>query len=362
MPKRLARFAAWGLTLLLATVFLSPLRTVRPPDFMPFYFAGKLARSGRIAEVHHKPAYQPLIAELRATGERMNPVDAHYFIRPAFQAFFYVPFTFFSYPVASLLAIAANVALLGVLIWKLPVWFSVSPSVRVWLFAFKPFLWSIGIGQDTLLLTLLVAGSLVLAARDREVLAGALLGLGVFKPHLVWALPLVLVAAGRWKMVASFLAVAVGLGGVSLAAVGRSGFQEWIALVQAPSSDYLPHIMGNVRAVGLQLGAVAGGVAALVVVASFTVILLRGCWADRISAALLAALLLSPHTYWQDYSLAALAALLSVRSWPRYILLLPWPYFYFRNDLLPFVFLSLVWLCVLAAKPLLLPRLRTATT
>ena len=214
MPQRFFLAAAWIGMLLIGAIFLSPRRNTRPPDFLPFYLAGKLAAAGQIAQIYHKAAYQPWIAELRASGEQMSSVDAHYFIRPAFQAFFYVPFSWFSYPVASWLALLMNVVLLGVLVWKLPVWFSVPPSIRVLLAGFMPFLWSIGIGQDTLLLTLLVAYSLHAASRGREVLGGILLGLCVYKPHLVWAMPLALLAGGGWKMASSFLATASALGAV----------------------------------------------------------------------------------------------------------------------------------------------------
>src|SRR5574341_181082 len=100
MQRKLFFALAWIFAAGLAFQFLSAIRRAHPPDFMPFYFAGKLAASGRISEIYHKPSYQPLIDELRSTGERMNPIDAHYFIRPAFQAFAYVPFSWLPYSAA----------------------------------------------------------------------------------------------------------------------------------------------------------------------------------------------------------------------------------------------------------------------
>ncbi len=349
--RKLLLAGAWVAMIAIGLTFLKPLRQTRPPDFMPFYFAGKLAASGQIAQIYHRPAYQPLIAELRATGERMHPLDAHYFIRPAFQAYFYIPFTLFSYPAASRLAIGVNLVLLAVLIWKLPAWFPVPVAVRPWMAGFMPFLWSIGIGQDTLLLTLLIAYSLHLAGKGHDLQAGLLLGLTVYKPHLVWLLPLALLASGRRKMVGCFLAVASSLAALSFAAVGRAGVREYLELVQRPSSDHLPETMGNVRALGLQWGATAGVAAALLAVACFGIVLLKGSWHARTAAALFTALLLSPHTYWQDYSLAALAALLLGHSVGLYLLLLPWPYFYPRGDMVPWTLLALGFLITAAAGP-----------
>ena len=96
MQKRLIQLGAWLFATLIGGTFLTLILSTRPPDFMPFHLGWKLAGAGRISRIHHKPAYQPLINELRATSERMNPVDAHQFIRPAFQAFFHTPFTWYA--------------------------------------------------------------------------------------------------------------------------------------------------------------------------------------------------------------------------------------------------------------------------
>jgi len=352
--KKLGLIAAWSLVILIAALLLSPLRSKHPHDFMLMYFAGRLADSGQISQLYSKPAYQPLIAELRATGEPMSTIDAHYFLRPAFAAFFFAPFSRLPYPAASWLWTGLNLVVWGVLVWKLPIWFSIPSSVRPWLFGFYPFPYSIGFGQDTLLLTLTVAYSLRLASRGKDAAAGALLGTTVYKPHLVWLLPLALAAAGRWRMAAAFVAVGGALAAVSVAAVGTAGLRNYIDLVRAPSSDYLPHTMGNLRALWLQLGPTAGVIASILVLACLLVVLRWGSQGDKISAAFLTALLVSPHTYPQDYCLMAVVAMLAGHPVPRWLLLLPWPYLFIgRKDLLIFVFVSLGYLCFLAVRPLL---------
>jgi hypothetical protein len=101
----------------------------------------------------------------------------------------------------------------------------------------------------------------------------------------------------------------------------------------------------------MQFGAVAGGAAAVLAVVCFGIELRKGSFHSKVAAALFAALLLSPHTYWQDYSLAALAALLLRHPAALYLVLLPWPYFYPRRDLIPAALLALGFLVVLAARP-----------
>jgi hypothetical protein len=68
------------------------------------------------------------------------------------------------------------------------------------------------------------------------------------------------------------------------------------------------------------------------------------------SASLLAALLISPHTYWQDYSLAAVIALHGLSPVARVAFLLPWPYLYGRKDELPMMLISLSYLVALGVK------------
>jgi hypothetical protein len=328
-------------------------------DFMAFYLGGEVAASGQIARIYDKPVYQPLIAQLRNEGERMSPFDAHYFIRPAFEAFFYVPFAWFSYRLASTLALVGNLGLLGVLVWKLPIWFAVSapvrPAVRVALAVFYPFLWSILLGQDTLLLTLLVAYAFSRNVVGGNAAAGCVIGLCAWKPNLIGLLPFGLMAARRWRMAVCCLATSSGLLVLSLGLVGVSGFHQWLQLVQAPSSDITPSLMGNIRALRMHFGLVFAAIALALTIVCFYLVLRHGSFSDRVSASLIAALLVSPHTYWQDYSLAAVIAMLGVSPLARVVLLLPWPYLYPHKDELPMIFISLGYLIALGVKQALRP-------
>jgi hypothetical protein len=326
-----------------------------PPDFLPLYFGGKLAATGQIAHLYDQPAYQPLKEQFQREGGCLNLFDAHYFIRPAFQAYFYALFAWLPYPAASMLAVLINFALLGLIIWKMPIWFQVDIqlrlAVRLCLGVFFPFLWCMSVGQDTLLLTLIVAYALHLESTGKQGWAGIVLGLGLYKPHLLWALPLALAAARRWKMASAFLAVAALLAAVSLASVGIGGVRQWVELVRSPSTDILAVDMGNIRALYLHWGPVAAGFALAITATCFAVILRRGRFSEKCSAAILTALLLSPHTYWQDYSLWAVVSMVPVHRAAMFCLLAPWTLIYGRLDELPLTLVSLAYLAFLAAKP-----------
>jgi hypothetical protein len=323
-------------------------------DFVPFYLGGKRPAAGQIARLYDMSAYQPYIDQFVREGGHLTRFGNYYFIRPAFQALFYIPFGWFSYPTASAMAVTLNFLFLGILVWKLPEWFPVTQSmkvaVRVGLLLFYPFHWSIMVGQDTLVLTLLIAYAWRLASLGRLGLAGFLVGLGTYKPHLIWLLPAVMVAERRWRMLAAFLATSVVLAGVSLAAVGPAGIRAWIRLVQDPSSDILPDRMGNIRALTLHFGDWVGLAATGFVVVCLCLVLLYGESYNRVAAALFAAILLSPHVYWQDYALTAMTGVATGHFAAQLILLAPWPYFYTPIDELPIVFVSLAWMGVMAVK------------
>lgn len=348
MERKLLFGCAIALNLVISLLYLLPLRRLPVWDFPQFYFAGELVRSGRISELYNRAAYQPLIAELRGVDERAAR-QSTYFNRPAFEAPLFVPLALFPYRTASFLMIAINLLLVGVLVWKLTVWFRAPAHNRVWLFVFMPFLFSVALGQDTLLLTLAVAYGIHLASKKHDGCAGAVLALAAFKPHLVWAIPFALAAGRKWKMLATFLATGVSLAALSLGLVGVNGLRQWADLLRAPTTDYMPVLMGNVRALGLLWGPIPGIVAALAVVLSFAFILMRGSFNEKLSAALLVALLLSPHTYLQDYSLLAIVALSSLSGIARYAALTPWPYFYQPRDQLPLIVLAIGCLLILAA-------------
>jgi hypothetical protein len=363
--KRLLLLAAW---LFVAFNFGGVLRQMvknPPSDFVLYYFGGELARSGHISQLYHKPAYEPLIADLQAQHEVLNStvtsIHSYYFLRPAFAAFLYVPYSWLTYRAATLVAIAVNLLLLGMLAWTAPLWFPFPDFFGVGLFRalfcmFAAFRAAIGQEQDIVLLALLLAYGAHLAFDGSEIAAGIVFALCSFKPHLIWALPLALLAGRKRKTLYSFLAAGLLLAAFSLIAVGPQGVREWMALLQAPSTDYRPEDMANLRAVAIHLGGTASAACALLVLAAFGFVLRRGSLADRVSAAAIVSLLLSPHTYRYELSLLAIVALLADHPAPRYLLLLPWLNFYPRPDLLPMVFGSVAYVVYLAAKPMLAAR------
>ena len=366
LGKKALLALAWGFAIFGVGKVVHAMCETPPGDFMLYYFGGRLAAEGKIERLYQKSAYEPLVAELRQRGDYINPINAavgiYYFVRPAFAAYLYIPYAWFPYRTSLLLSVAVNLLLLGALVWKLPEWFPYQDFFgvglfRACLFVFMPFTTAIGHGQDTLLLVLLAAGGIYLALQGNEIAAGFFLACCAFKPHLLVAMPFVMLASGKRKMLYSFLATGLALALCSFAAIGPQGVRDWFDLLRAPSTDFEPQAMGNFRALYLHFGFTAAAVAALAALACFGIVLRSAPMAQQFSAAILVGLLASPHTYRYDFSMLAIVSMLAPHPAVRYVVLLPWLNLFPVVELLPMIFLSLG--CLIAIAVWSLRRKRT---
>ncbi|GIW04545.1 MAG: hypothetical protein KatS3mg059_1165 [Thermomicrobiales bacterium] len=78
-------------------------------------------------------------------------------------------------------------------------------------------------GQDSAVSLLLLTGGLRLLLGGQEIAAGALLGLGVYKPQLFVVIPLLFLVQRRWRALGGWGAVAGGLTLISMVMVGSQG-------------------------------------------------------------------------------------------------------------------------------------------
>jgi hypothetical protein len=85
-------------------------------------------------------------------------------------------------------------------------------------------------GQNGFLSAVLFLGG-VLNIDRRPILAGALIGLLTFKPHLGIVLPFALVALGAWRVIASAAVTALALVAASTAIFGVDAWRDYFAVV-----------------------------------------------------------------------------------------------------------------------------------
>jgi alpha-1,2-mannosyltransferase len=335
--------------LLLAVVMqyflVIPMVRAVPIDYAQFYFAGQLVAKGQVSQIYDTTAYEPLADAVRAEGRKVS--IAHYFNRPAFAALLCYPLSFVSYQTGSNILVGLNFLLWAFLVWKLPIWLGAPAHVRLWLLSYLPFGLSVALTQDTLLITIVVVYSCWILMPRNQAAAGCLLALCLVKPHLILLLPLLFLLERKWVALKWFLGTGTLLGLLSVALVGMGGIRQWLVLLGAPTTDIYASTMGNLRALGMHFGlpmAVSVGIVAAV---AGLAIIRYGSYLDRLAVLPLLALLFSPHTYWQDFSLASIFALISPDPITRYAILLPWAFFWPTFDIWP---MTLALCACLAAR------------
>jgi alpha-1,2-mannosyltransferase len=96
---------------------------------------------------------------------------------------------------------------------------------------------TVAVGQNSFLTTALLVGGFGLIARA-PLLAGVLLGLLACKPQLWLMVPVALLAARAFRVLACTFATAALLALGSLAAFGLQTWRQWLTLMLAPNPQY----------------------------------------------------------------------------------------------------------------------------
>lgn len=189
-------------------------------DFRQLYAAGYMVRTGHASELYDYRAQETFQNTLVGNDERALP-----YIRPAYQALLFLPFSLLSYRSAYLTFLAANLILLALTFWLLRP--EAKNLARIWrwlpifvFLVFYPVALALLQGQDSILLLGLLAAALVSLGHGRELVAGILIGLGLFKLQIVIPIALLFLLWNRWRFVAGFAISAALVSLVSIWVVG----------------------------------------------------------------------------------------------------------------------------------------------
>jgi Glycosyltransferase family 87 len=190
-------------------------------DFSNFWLGGRLALTGRVAEIYDLPRYMLAMRGLFSPDQQfMN------FSYPPHALALLVPFGALPYglalPVWLVLSgaalFAAKPGTLRPWPWQTGLLLAVSPAV----------LFMLSIGQATALLAFVFVAGLRLIDK-KPVLAGLLFGLLSVKPHLGLLLPFVLLQRRAWLTIAVACATVAALVAISLIVFGIEPWQAYIA-------------------------------------------------------------------------------------------------------------------------------------
>ena len=215
-------------------------------DFRQLYVAGYMVRTGHRTQLYDYAAQTYFQNTLVSNDERALP-----FIRPAYQALMFVPFSLLPYRTAYLGFLLLNLLLLALAFLILQprlrglsrVWPGLPPALFL---GFYPVALALMQGQDSILLLALLAAALVSLERNRDLTAGALAGVGLFKFQIVVPIVLLFLLWRRWRFVKGFMFSAILVGLLSFI---TSGWAETVVFVHSLLSvgAGLPAVPGEIN-------------------------------------------------------------------------------------------------------------------
>jgi hypothetical protein len=217
-----------GMVMIHAAVFWNVRESVRKgySDFTIYYCAGTMVRQGLGHQLYDEGVQYEV--QRQFSPQVAIRLGALPYNHPPFEAAFFAPLTYLSYPSAFVLWDLVNVGMLAAIPCMLrphlpqlrpyswPLWFLAS-------LGFSPIFFALLQGQDAILLLLLYTLAFVCLKRTRDVLAGVCLGFALFKPHLVLPFVFLLLVQGRKKVLSGFLFIMIVLGLISWNIVGWRG-------------------------------------------------------------------------------------------------------------------------------------------
>ena len=302
-------------------------------DFSALYTAGLLIGRGEGKFLYIRSEQWRVQQEFAPNVDiRKGPMP---FIRPPFEALAFFPLSYFSYPVALAIWSLTKVVLLWLTAQILPrprLFSRIYPS---WLevtlcLGFFPVFLDLFEGQDAILLLLIVAAALNRLQSGKDVAAGVILALGLFKFHLVVPIAIMLWLAGRARILLGFLPGAAALVALSCAISGVSVLSTYPAYllnlnratgVGVVTAQSMPNLRGLLTAF-LGRAPYPGPIHWLLLpVAVVAVVLTAQLWRPRINTgfpgvalgyclALLVAILTSYYAYTYDMTLLVIPLLL----------------------------------------------------
>ena len=204
-----------------------PLDRPNASDFVSFYAAGSLADDGNPASAYDQVAHWAREQQVTEAGIAYN-----FFYYPPVFLFLCAALARLPYLVA-FCVFQASCLLACVIAAR-----RIAPGVPLaTLLAFPAIFWTIGTGQNALLTAALLAVA-TLAVDTRPVLAGILMGVLCYKPHLGLLLPVALVAGRHWRAFWAASLSSIGLVAVSVVAFSWTSWSAFLIAARQTGAVY----------------------------------------------------------------------------------------------------------------------------
>lgn len=226
---RAVKAAAILSAFIVLTAICTNLRFNLQTDFVSFWAAAKLALGGTAAAAYDLQAHKAMESTAVAVnGTIPFPYPPTYF-------FAILPFGMLPYAISHAVWVGTTLSAFVAAVHKLV------PNAGLLAIAFPPvIICGIG-GQNSFLLAAMFMLGMALI-QSRPFVAGVILGLMVFKPHLGVLLPLALIAGREWRVFAGATVSTLGMvffSGLAFGASSWTGFIEMLPLAGEIAADGL---------------------------------------------------------------------------------------------------------------------------
>jgi hypothetical protein len=293
-------------------------------DFRHLYATAYMVRTGHASEIYIYAAQKLFQDRLTSPANLALP-----FNHLAYESLIFLPFSYLSYTHAYLFWLSLNLLMLVVCFFALRSRIEPLKAAWRWLplalfLGFIPLSAALEQGQDSIVLLTLFTFAYVSLQRGKDLLAGLLIGVGLFKFQLVLPIALLFFLWRKWRLVAGFATSGVICLSASLMIVGVAGFRAYGAMLRLMSSGLSeglqtlygvpPRWMANLR--GFIFAISDGRVSpmtqtGLIVFVSLAVLLLCArygprCSSDQLLLAIITASLVSYHFLLHDMSILLL--------------------------------------------------------
>jgi hypothetical protein len=177
--------------------------------------------------------------------------------------------------------------------------------------AVMPVIYALLLGQILILELAAIAAAWWFVSRRRELPAGILLTVLVFKPQVAFLVPLALLVIGRWRTVAVWLTGSALIAVIALVSTGISGLHDYANRVSdasaTPPQFFVPTqlTLGGLFGHGVLTVAISAALVALTLAAAYRY--RAGGPAVPIACALVGSMLVTPYLHQQDLATLLLA-------------------------------------------------------
>ena len=234
---------------------------IRGTDFSSYYTAGTLVRTGHAADLYSVAPGDAILGDAtagawRAAGDAAGIARQHYYIYPPLFAVLFAPLSLLSFGAAMNLWMGLDLALLVVFLLLYATyrgadlsWPEAAFMISACLFEFLPLIWAMAIGQTSLIVLVLLTGTLLAWRRGSDVTAGLLLGLAIALKLTPALLAVFFLWRGRRRIAWISAGVFLAAQAVSVAAIGwephRRFFLDVVPMMSGGTCYFLNQSIGS---------------------------------------------------------------------------------------------------------------------